>query len=111
MTLRGMVIGRMDRRIIVQVNTPVKDDSGEPIESWAALVTLWAAVTPQSADESLEGDQIHGTAETEFRIRYRSDVDVANRISYNSQFYDITGVVELGRREGLLITAIVRSLP
>ena len=111
MTLLGMRIGRLDRRITVQVNTTTQDSSGEDIASWATLVIVWAQVSPKAAAESLQGDQVHATAVTEFRIRYRSDVTVATRISYNDQTYDITGVMELGRREGLLITATVRSLP
>ena len=104
-------IGRMDRRITLQTATETQNTSGEPVPTWSDLATVWARVTPQSTAESFQDDQEHATRQTVFRIRYRSDVNEKTRISYDSQTYDITGIVEIGRREALDISAVVRALP
>jgi len=111
MTLQGMRVGRMDRRITLQTNMPAQDAYGEPIEAWSDIATVWASVAPKSATERFESDQEHAQAQTEFRVRWRAGIDAADRITYNGQVYDITGVIELGRREGLLITGVVKELP
>ena len=111
MTMRGIRVGAMDRRITLQTATETQDGYGEPVPTWSTLATVWASVRPERASEQFEGDQEHATRQTIFRIRYRSDVNEKTRISYGSQVYDITGIIEIGRREALDLTATVRALP
>ena len=102
-----MRIGNLDRRITIQSNTPSQDSYGEPIASWSELDVVWAQVTVLGGrgDERFVGEQDYATHRAEFRIRYRSDVTAAMRISYDSLVWLIESVVELGRQEGTLITA------
>ena len=101
-------IGRMDRRIDIEQDTASSADSyGQIVPSWGALDTVWAQVTP-SGNETHEGNQDHATRTTEFRIRYRSDVTEKMRIKYpasSGDIYDIESIIEIGRQEGLDITA------
>ncbi len=112
-TLRGMNPGRLDRRISLRVKTVANDASGEEIETWAELDGVWAMVTIGATSEAHEAAQDHATEETEFLIRYRTDITVntLNEIAYDGKTYDISGVEEVGRREYLRITALARRLP
>jgi len=102
-----MRIGNMDRRIDIQSDTPVQDGVGQPVPSWGAVDTVWAAVKEQGR-ESFEADQHHATRTIEFRIRYRTDLDEKMRIIYpsgGSDIYDIESIIEISRQEGMFITA------
>ena len=44
-----------------------------------------------------------------FTIRFRSDLTTIHRINYGSDTYHITGIAEIGRQEGLRITAVARD--
>lgn len=99
----AMRAGRMDRRIVIQSVSRVQDASGEPLESWSTLATVWAAVSPIRGNERFVDSQEKAERTTRFRIRYRSDVTADNRISYDGNIYDIEAVIELSRQEGLEI--------
>jgi len=96
-----MRAGQLDRRITIEQNTPGHDAAGAPTESWATLATVWAEVRPAAGREFFDAQQIVAEAKVVFRIRYRSDVDHKMRVSYAGNLYDIHGIAELGRQEGL----------
>ena len=49
------------------------------------------------------------TVVTEWTIRHRTDVTAAMRVKYGNDFYYITGIRELGRREGLVLLTELRD--
>ena len=100
--------GRLDRRITIQQSTPTQDAAGQPIESWAALATVWAEVVPVGGSEVFQAKQFGAEAVAKFRIRYRGDVTRAMRVVYDSDNYDISDVAEdrrFERRQFEIITA------
>jgi len=103
-------IGRLDRRIVIQQATETQNSSGEVISTWSDLATVWASVRPARTVESVQGDQEHAVRETVFRVRRRADITEKMRVSYDGKLYDIAGIVEIGRREALDLTGVVRAL-
>ena len=101
-----MRIGQLDRRIIIQTNTPAASASGAMASSWATHATVWARVTEQGGREFLDAEQTVAEQKAVFRIRYLSTVTEEMRISYNGRFYDIQSIAELGRRVGLDINTV-----
>ena len=104
-----MQAGRLDRRIIIQQKTVTFDSFGDETESWTELSTVWANVIVKSGRESFNNDQEIAERTVIFRIRYLSTVTERMRISYNSVFYDIESIKELGRREGMEISTTVNN--
>ena len=107
-----MRAGLMDRRITLQRKSSTPSSSGDPVVTWAALATVWANVSPVRGDERFTDPQYAAKEQTDFRIRYSSDVaDLSplDRILYQSATYDILAVHELGRRETLQIIAFRRA--
>ncbi len=105
--------GRLDRRITIQQNTPtvVPGGTGEEIESWGDLATVWAGVVPVGGSETFQAKQVGAEAVAKFRIRYRGDVLRAMRVVYDSDNYDIQDVAEdrrFERRQFQIITATAR---
>ena len=101
--------GDLDKTIELQYAVTVQDAFGEPVETWATLATVAAKVQPQRGSERFTAEQVVGKAVVTFKLRYRTDLSVLNRIRYNSRDYDIHDVRELGRREGLEIDASARA--
>lgn len=108
-----MFAGNLDRRITIQRATYTQNALGEQIiATWNTLATVWAEVMPVSDGERIRALEVSAEITTRFRIRYSSTVASVNpkdRISYDGRVYDISGVKEIGRREGLEITAAARA--
>ena len=107
-----MKAGKLDRRITLQRATVTYDALNNPVQTWATLVTVWASKSEISDSERVAAKEVGAEATKRFQIRYSTDVDDLNpkdRLTYNSETYQILGVKELGRREGFEITAVVRA--
>lgn len=104
-----MNVGKLDRKIIIQSYPTSKDNGGELTGSWTTYLTTWAKVTDKSSTENMvEGTQPMTTTRT-FTIRYRTGLTNGMRISYNSQYWQITGMMEIGRKEYIDIQTILKT--
>lgn len=101
--------GRLDRRIVLERRDGQLDAAGEDLPQWVAIATLPAQVEPVSGREGFSSQQRFAEATHTFTIRYRGGVDPTHRIRYEGRTYDILGVSEIGRREGLAIVAAARA--
>lgn len=108
-----MKAGALDRRITIQREVQTGTDAyNVPIMEWVDLATVAAAVTPVSDGERWRAAEVSAEVTTRFLIRYSpqvADVNPKDRIRYEGRLYDIYGVKEVGRREGLEITATARA--
>lgn len=98
--------GLHDREIVIQQVT-LSDNTfttkGE--ESWSNFASAWAFVTPMEASERFTSQQKFSSRVSTFEIRYVSGVTAKMRISYESTYWRILGIKEIGRRRGLEILA------
>lgn len=102
--------GRLDKRITIQRKTLTDNDYGEPVETWADLITLWAIYLPARGTERFAAAQQIAEIDTVFRIRYRQGITVMDRIVYNERTYDIKAVVDMcGRKDGIELYAKARA--
>lgn len=111
-----MDAGRLDRRVTLQRATTAADAYGERVQTWADLATVWAEkiesgrlVAREQADA---GEARVALARRKFRIRWSETVaviDASDRLLFEGDAYDILGVTELGRREGLEIECTARA--
>lgn len=104
--------GQMDRRITIRRATVTKNDLGENVESWSDLATVWSAKEDIRDGERFAAQQTAAEITTRFRIRYSptvADVNPKDRLLYGEQTYGIVAVKEIGRRDGLEITASARA--
>tara|TARA_R100001440_G_scaffold29672_1_gene47823 strand:+ start:1007 stop:1327 length:321 start_codon:yes stop_codon:yes gene_type:complete len=101
--------GRLDRRIILLQRSTSADDWNQNVNSYVQLAEVWAEVRDQGAKEREEADQRVTVNPKIFTIRFRSDITTKHRISYDSDIYHITGITEIGRKEGQRITAVARD--
>lgn len=99
--------GRLDRRIVIQQAELVQDTFGQAVETWTDFQKLWARVTYPSAVERFHSAALHSERAAVFTIRYIRGLDEKMRISYQNLYWKITGIREIGRKEGFEISAEV----
>ncbi len=104
-----MRAGDLDRLITIEQPTESVDAYGAPTQTWATLAQVWAQVKPVRGSEYFAAQQMNARVDAVFRVRYRTDLTTKMRISYNSETYDIQGIIEIGRREGLELMAVVHQ--
>lgn len=107
-----MKAGPLDRRITIERLQLSYDADNQPVENWAALTTVWASKQDVSDGEKIRAAQVGATLTTRFQIRWSnmvSDVNPKDRLVVAGRVYDISGVKEIGRREGLEITAAANA--
>lgn len=104
-----MRAGSLDRKIVIQRAVKTKLPSGHEKEDWETLHEVWAQVLPIRGEERHVAMQTTAAAETKFKIRYREGITPLDRLLYEDKQYDITAVIELGRREGLELWGKMRA--
>lgn len=108
----ALAAGKLDRKIILQRFTETRDSYNEPVKTWATLATRSASYEPISDGERFRASETAANASARFVIRYSAtvaDLNPKDRLTYNGDTYEIVHVKELGRREGLEITANARA--
>lgn len=117
-----MRAGILDRRVVLQRKAQSLSSSGTPTETWSTVATRWAGIRPLTGDERNAAQQWVAREQTRFTVRWSDDVadlspldrviypsaDASNSPVPTRSIYDIIAVHELGRFEGLMITAARR---
>ena len=104
-----MDAGKLDRRVTILRYSMTRNADNEPIETWSDLATVWASKKDISDGEKVRAAQIGASLSTRFQIRWSSlvaDVNPKDRLRYGGRTYEIVGVKELGRRDGIEISAL-----
>lgn len=104
--------GKMDRKIVLQRFTETRDTYNEPVKTWATLATRSASYEPLSDGERFRASETAANASARFVIRYSAavaDLDPKDRLTFEGSTYEIVNVKQIGRREGIEITAGARA--
>lgn len=99
--------GALDRQIMIERAYPSTDALGAEIANWQPLQAVRAQQITQRAIEAWKAGGTAAQAEVVWRVRWSrnlADVGEQDRITYCGWVYPISGVTEIGRREGLEIT-------
>jgi len=108
----GLAAGDLDRRIIIQRATVTKGTHNADVETWIVLARVWAGKKDVSDRERVAAAEVAAEITTRFVIRWSSvveDVGPRDRVVYDGRIYDISAVKEIGRRDGLEISAAARA--
>lgn len=102
-----MRAGLLDRRIIIESKSESISTTGLRENTWSTFLTVWADELQKLGKES-DDDMNRGTErETIFKTRYNSTITVEMRIQYQSRFYKIVDMKELGRQDGWEIKTMI----
>lgn len=96
-----MRAGKLDKAITIQRFTSTVDAYGTVTENWTDLAPVKAQVIQSSTEEFMRAWGTSSEPVIVFRIRYREDITLADRIQHGDQHFDIKEIKDLGRRVGL----------
>lgn len=91
----GLEAGKLRHRVVVQEKVVDRNEYGEEELDWSDIDTVWAAVEPLRGREFIEAERAGAEVTTRIRLRYRSDITAAMRVTWNSHVYDIHSVINL----------------
>ena len=100
-----MRAGKLDRQITIQFPAVSRDALGGQVLSWSDFATVWAKVdlVPSKQTEAFTAAQMVANSEVLFSIRYLAGISATFRVLYEGEAFDITGVIEVGRKRGVEI--------
>ena len=103
--------GRLDRRVLLEVYSETVNANGERTSTWDEYDWRSAEILNTSAGETVSGDRLIISTSTTFRVRYDRKVNEKYRLRYENMIYNISGIVEVGRRRfmDLICEAVAMS--
>jgi SPP1 family predicted phage head-tail adaptor len=108
-----MDAGKLDRRVTLLARVLGKNGYNENVETWPEPgVEVWASYEPVKDAERLRAAEVAASITARFQIRWSPDVaavDPTWRLTFEDRSHDIVAVKEIGRREGLEISATARA--
>lgn len=101
-----MRAGNLDRRV-AQLRAAVvgTDDYNGPVTELQPVRRLWAGLVYKTEDEAVAAAQRYAQRVVTFQVRYLTDIQTTDMLECEGLRYAIKGWREIGRREGLEITA------
>lgn len=88
-----MRAGSLTQRVTIERVTLTQDAAGQPVESWAPLATVWAAVEPLNGREYFAASSAQSEVTTRIRIRYRPGLTSADRVNHDGALHNIRSVI------------------
>jgi SPP1 family predicted phage head-tail adaptor len=98
-----MRAGLLDRLVTVESKSEAVDAYGQPVLTWSTFIQVRANVVQKDGLEQTSDSNRSTKRMVNFRIRYKSTITNEMRILWESNYYKIEDIKELGRREGMLI--------
>ena len=104
-----MSIGPLRHRVDIEKENLIEGDFGGEAKTWDAVATVWAAVKTPSAGEVARSGGFLDQKSIMLDIRYRSDVEQGQRISWDGRIFHIqTAIDKEGRKRFLQVMATER---
>lgn len=99
-----MKAGKLDRTLTILNASTARNSVGEETVSTSSLGDI-AAEKMNLTLKDVQRAQLHTTPiDAKFRIRWRDDITIIDRIQHDGVTYEIVAIDEIGRREGLFLT-------
>lgn len=100
--------GALNKQIVIEtLGTTQSTASGEILKSWSTTTeTVWADFERIDGGEQYLGEERQLVETGRFKVRFTTSINQTKRISYNSKYWEITDVENVGdRNKELIITA------
>lgn len=106
--------GNRDRRIIIESPTSTTDAFGGEVITWTPIGTgWWASFYPLKDSEVFRNSEATATVTHRFQLDFTNQVwdaiDPRCRILFDGRTYNVVGIKEIGRRQGIDISATARA--
>lgn len=93
------MIGKLDRRVtFIKEVIETGDSNEDKVTGWEVIdnnSVVWAEKIERSGSKFVQDDRISFVQQTDWRIRFRTDLNVRMRLVYDSFVYNITSIAEM----------------
>ena len=98
--------GKLNRRLVLEAPVETDDGAGGVARNFGEIATLWAAVTPVSAQEEIEAARLGARVTHRIGMRFSGDITTRHRFRDGSAVYRIVSLRDRdGRKRFLDIAA------
>lgn len=101
--------GLLKHKVVIQQKSKTQNEYNEDVISLTDYKTVWCDIRPINADKRFNADRDISYRAARFLTYYIAGVTNEMKLLYETYLWDIIGVAEIGYKEGLEITAEVRS--
>jgi SPP1 family predicted phage head-tail adaptor len=84
----------LNKRVTLQYPTRIPDGMGGWTVIWFGAATVWAAIWPVSASETIQASQATMTITHRIRMRYRAGLKAGWRISYAGRYFNVVSIID-----------------
>ncbi len=101
-----MRAGKLQQQIVIQSKTATRDATGQAIETWSELDTVWAEAITGGGKEFYAAQKLYAETQVVFKIRYNSAFTTLHRVKWLDRTYEILSVEHVSGlyREMMLVT-------
>lgn len=109
-----MISGPRNRRIKIERRTYTLDAFGGEVVTWVEVENgWWASSQPAKDSEVFRNSEATATITHRFQMLWSAtawtQIDPTCRITFDGKIYDIVAVKEIGRRDGIELSATARA--
>jgi SPP1 family predicted phage head-tail adaptor len=102
------MIGELNQRVRILVQTRDPDGGGGYVEVWNVIATVWADVAPRAGNNVFAADALQSRVEYRVTIRRNAAVLVGMRVAVGALTLSIAAILDDGSP---LVTLICEELP
>jgi head-tail adaptor len=100
-----MRAGRLDRKAGFYALVSTRDTYGASVDTWPTLtLETWGSVQYAGGDLILSNEEKFYSGVLFYTVRYRSEIVETMRVLLDDEWYRITYIERLGRKEGMKIS-------
>ena len=89
-----MSIGDLNKRLTLQHQTKTSDGMGGWVSVWTDAATVWGAIWPTSAQDTIQANATVMVVTHRIRIRYRSVLKTSWRVSWAGRYFTIVSIID-----------------
>jgi SPP1 family predicted phage head-tail adaptor len=109
-----VISGPRNRRITIERRTYTTDSFGGEIVAWIEVGSgWWVSSLPVKDSEAFRNSEATATITHRFQMLWSAtawaEIDPRCRITFDGRLYDVVAVKEIGRRDGIEISATARA--
>ncbi len=104
------MLSTLTQRAALLASTLTPDGGGGFSQSWDAFASVWIALEPLSATDTVGADHLQSRVRHRITLRRRSDVAAGQRVQVGSRLFRIHAVLDDGPRAAAL-TLLCEELP
>ena len=105
--------GELDRKITFIQEVITTGSANQDVHSWSVIAinpTVFCRKREQKGTETVVGDQLKYVQRTEFRIVYRDDLSVKNRVVFSGKVYEILSITEADEQRNSYLDVIANLI-